>query len=130
MEQNNNNKIKKKNSFLLIKTPFIKQIIFASLTMIFFFFLWLKYLDIYTLHNRYITLPDFYGVHVHVLDSVTEELDLRYIVIDSAFHKNVDKGTILEQDPIAGTKVKKNRRIYFTINALSLTKIGDKIDST
>ena len=45
-------------------------------------------------------------------------LNLRYIVIDSAFHKKVEKGTILEQDPIARTKVKKNRRVYFTINAL------------
>ena len=86
--------------------------------MILCFFLWLKYIDIYTLHDRHILLPDFYGVHVHDLDSVMQALDLRYIVIDSVFHKKVEKGTILEQDPIAGTKVKKNRRVYFTINAL------------
>jgi beta-lactam-binding protein with PASTA domain len=82
------------------------------------FFLWLKYIDIYTLHDEYIVLPDFYGVYVNDLDSICKTLDLRYIIIDSVFNKKVEKGTILEQDPIAGTNVKENRRIYFTINAL------------
>ena len=86
--------------------------------MILCFVLWLKYIDIYTLHDEYIDLPDFYGVHVNDLDSVTNALDLRYIIIDSAFNKKAEKGTILEQDPIVGTKVKKNRRVYFNINAL------------
>ena len=137
MEENNNKKNNNKNkffpslyyfldlvlvgglfSFLDLCRLYFKQVVFASLAMIFFFFLWLKYIDIYTLHDRHILLPDFFGVHVHDLDSVMGALDLRYIVIDSAFHKKVEKGTILEQDPIAGTKVKKNRRVYFTINAL------------
>ncbi len=86
--------------------------------MLFCFFLWLKYIDFYTLHDVYIVIPDFYGVHINDLDSVCQDLDLRYVIIDSAFNKKVEKGTILEQDPIAGTKVKENRRVYFTINAL------------
>lgn len=86
--------------------------------MLFCFFLWLKYIDFYTLHDVYIVLPDFYGVHINDLDSVCKDLDLRYVIIDSVFNKKVEKGTILEQDPIAGTKVKENRRVYFTINAL------------
>jgi len=86
--------------------------------MLFCFFLWLKYIDFYTLHDVYIVIPDFYGVHINDLDSVCQDLDLRYVIIDSAFNKKVEKGTILEQDPISGTKVKENRRVYFTINAL------------
>ena len=116
MEQDNKSK-----SYLfsfLGNKPFIKQIIYAFVAMILCFLLWLKYIDVYTLHDEHIVVPDFYGVHIHDLDSVTESLYLRYIIIDSAFHKKVEKGTILEQDPIPGTKVKKNRRVYFTINAL------------
>ena len=86
--------------------------------MLFCFFLRLKYIDFYTLHDVYIVIPDFYGVHINDLDSVCQDLDLRYVIIDSAFNKKVEKGTILEQDPIAGTKVKENRRVYFTINSL------------
>ena len=95
-----------------------KQIIFAFCAMFLCFFLWLKYIDIYTHHDEHIVLPNFYGVHIQDLDSVCQELDLRYIIIDSVFNKKEEKGIILEQDPRVGTNVKENRRIYFTINAL------------
>ena len=95
-----------------------KQIIFAFCAMFLCFFLWLKYIDIYTHHDEHIVLPGFYGVHIQDLDSICQELDLRYIIIDSVFNKKEEKGVILEQDPRAGTNVKENRRIYFTINAL------------
>ena len=95
-----------------------KQIIFSFCAMFLCFFLWLKYIDIYTHHDEHIVLPDFYGVHIQDLDSVCQELDLRYIIIDSVFNKKEEKGIILEQDPRVGTNVKENRRIYFTINAL------------
>ena len=86
--------------------------------MFFCFYVWLKYIDFYTDHNQYIKLPDFYGIHISKIDSVCEELNLRYIIIDSVFNKKVNKGIVLEQDPMPGVDVKKNRRIYFTINAL------------
>ncbi len=92
--------------------------LYASFVMLFCFFLWLKYIDIYTLHDEYIVLPDFYGVHVNDLDSICKTLDLRYIIIDSVFNRKVERGTVLEQNPIAGKKVKEKRRIYFSINAL------------
>ncbi len=95
-----------------------KQIIFAFCAMFLCFFLWIKYIDIYTHHDEHIVLPDFYGVHIQDLDSVCQELDLRYVIIDSVFNKKEEKGIVLEQDPRAGTNVKENRRIYFTINAL------------
>tara|TARA_B100001142_G_scaffold327483_1_gene385231 strand:+ start:3016 stop:3813 length:798 start_codon:yes stop_codon:yes gene_type:complete len=105
--------------FSFLKNKFLyKQVIFALTAMFFCFYIWLKYIDFYTDHNKYIKLPDFYGIHINNIDSVCEELDLRYIIIDSVFNKKVDKGIILEQDPIPGVDVKKNRRIYFTINAL------------
>ena len=109
-----------KTSFLAIfkNRVFYKQLVFAIFAMLLCFFLWLRYIDFYTLHDEYIVLPDFYGVHINDLDSICQELDLRYVIIDSVFNKKVEKGTILEQDPIVGTKVKENRRVYFTINAL------------
>ena len=112
--------IESKSGFFTIfkNKVFYKQLFYSIIAMLLCFFLWLKYIDFYTLHDEHIVLPDFYGVHIQDLDSVCQELDLRYIIIDSVFNKKVEKGTILEQDPIAGTNVKENRRIYFTINAL------------
>mgnify|MGYP004023683053 CR=1 FL=1 len=97
---------------------FYKHLLYASFVMLLCFFLWLKYIDIYTLHDEYIVLPDFYGVHVNDLDSICKTLDLRYIIIDSVFNRKIERGTVLEQNPIAGKKVKEKRRIYFSINAL------------
>ena len=112
--------IESKSGFFTIfkNRVFYKQLFYSIIAMLLCFFLWLKYIDFYTLHDEHIVLPDFYGVHIQDLDSVCQELDLRYIIIDSVFNKKVEKGTILEQDPIAGTNVKENRRVYFTINAL------------
>ena len=116
MEKNNKSKV---SFFSMFKNRVLyKQIIFAFCAMFLCFFLWLKYIDIYTHHDEHIVLPDFYGVHIQDLDSVCQELDLRYIIIDSVFNKKEEKGIILEQDPRIGTNVKENRRIYFTINAL------------
>ena len=112
--------IESKSGFFIIfkNRVFYKQLFYSIIAMLLCFFLWLKYIDFYTLHDEHIVLPDFYGVHINDLDSVCQELDLRYFIIDSVFNKKVEKGTILEQDPIVGTKVKENRRVYFTINAL------------
>jgi len=116
LEKNNKSKV---SFFSMFKNRVLyKQIIFAFCAMFLCFFLWLKYIDIYTHHDEYIVLPGFYGVHIQDLDSICQELDLRYIIIDSVFNKKEEKGIILEQDPRAGTNVKENRRIYFTINAL------------
>ena len=116
MEKNNKSKV---SFFSMFKNRVLyKQIIFAFCAMFLCFFLWLKYIDIYTHHDEHIVLPGFYGVHIQDLDSICQELDLRYIIIDSVFNKKEEKGIILEQDPRAGTNVKENRRIYFTINAL------------
>ena len=116
MEKNSKSKV---SFFSMFKNRVLyKQIIFAFCAMFLCFFLWLKYIDIYTHHDEHIVLPDFYGVHIQDLDSVCQELDLRYIIIDSVFNKKEEKGIILEQDPRVGTNVKENRRIYFTINAL------------
>ena len=109
----------KSGFFTLFKNRvFYKQLFYSIIAMLLCFFLWLKYIDFYTLHDEYIVLPDFYGVHINDLDSVCQELDLRYVIIDSAFNKKEEKGTILEQDPVVSIKVKENRRVYFTINAL------------
>ena len=96
MEKNSKSKV----SFFSIfkKRVLYKQIIFAFCAMFLCFFLWLKYIDIYTHHDEHIVLPDFYGVHIQDLDSVCQELDLRYIIIDSVFNKKEEKGIILEHD--------------------------------
>ena len=49
---------------------FYKNFFYAGVTLILLFVLWLKYLDIYTNHNDYISVPDFKDVHITDLDSI------------------------------------------------------------
>lgn len=109
-----------------------RHLFFSGITLILLFVVWLKYLDIYTNHNDFIKVPDFNGIHVRNLDSVVETNSLRYVIIDSVFDKLKPKGVVVNQDPLSNTDVKKNRRIYLTINSLMPRKVNlpDILDLT
>jgi len=48
---------------------------------------------------------------------VAEDAGLRYEVLDSTnYNPDYPRFSILEQEPQAGSKVKDNRKIYFTVN--------------
>lgn len=100
-----------------------KNILFALITLFLLFFVWLKYLDIYTNHNDFIKVPDFRGIDISVMDSVFESLDLQYVVIDSIFDKSRKKGVVVNQEPASEKYVKENRKIYLTINSLKSRKV-------
>ena len=112
-------------SFLreIIRSLFLKHFLFAFITVILLFFIWLKFLDIYTLHDNYIKVPNYINIELDDLDSITEANNLRYIIIDSIFDRNRPKGIVVNQDPEPFTDVKKNRRIYLTINSLESRKV-------
>ena len=65
-----------------------KNLLFALITLFLLFFAWIKYLDIYTNHNDFIKVPELIGIDITAMDSVFENLDLRYTVIDSIFDKS------------------------------------------
>ena len=122
------------NSLLLMKhdilmlafhknKSFYKHTFFALITLVLLFIGWLKYLDYYTLHNKYIVVPDFINLPISALDSLVEVNDIRYVIIDSIFDKSKAKGVVVKQDPSALTNVKSNRKIYLIINSLQSRKV-------
>ena len=74
-------------------------------------------LRFYTRHDNLIELPNFSGLDIKVVDSVLVEKSLRYIVIDSVFNSELAPLSIIDQDPVAGSFVKEDRRIYLTVVA-------------
>lgn len=86
------------------------SIFFGILIML---ILWL--LNIYTRHGNYLVVPDFAGMTIDQATSNEEYKDYEFIVVDSVFELNKQKGVILRQDPFPSSKVKKNRKIYLTI---------------
>jgi len=100
-----------------------KHLLLAIITLVFLFLGWLKYLDYYTMHDKYIKVPDFNNMLITKLDSIVEANNIRYEIIDSIFDRSRVKGIVVNQDPEPFTDVKKNRKIYLTINSLQTRKV-------
>lgn len=74
---------------------------------------WLK--D-YTLHGQEITVPSVKGQRIGQVGLTLSRLRLKAVVVDSGYNRSLPTGTILEQNPASGQKVKPGREIYLTIN--------------
>lgn len=104
--------------FLLTK-QFLRHLgLAAALTLILLLgtLLWLK---IYTHHGKTIVVPDLTGLTVEEVDDVTSSRHLRFEVIDSVFSMEMPRGTVIKQNPNPTSRVKKNRKIFLTMNAVN-----------
>jgi eukaryotic-like serine/threonine-protein kinase len=71
----------------------------------------------YTHHGEAFSVPDFQEMTMQEVERVTKARDLRYEIIDSVFVNDQPGGTVVEQNPPPGFKVKRKRRIFLVINA-------------
>lgn len=109
--------------FLSSKT-FLKQIILALVALLVFCFIILKWLNISTNHGDFETVPDLTGKSINVAEIELKENNLVMQIQDSAnFNPKYPKFAVIEQDPIPGTKVKSERKIYLTLNPSGYRKI-------
>ena len=83
--------------------------------------LWLK---IYTHHGNTIVVPDLAGLPLNDVDDVTSSRRLRFEVVDSVFSTEMPRGTVIKQNPNASSRVKKNRKIFLTMNAVNLEMVS------
>ena len=75
----------------------------------------LQSLSWYTKHNEFIIVPDFRTLYVNDVIGNPDYRDYNFMVSDSVFDPEKQPGTILFQDPMAGSRVKRNRMVYFSI---------------
>jgi eukaryotic-like serine/threonine-protein kinase len=80
-------------------------------------------LRLYTHHGRSILVPNFSDIPVSDAKKIISSNHLRYEIFDSIFIAERARGVIIDQHPKPGFLVKKNRIIYFTINASSPGKM-------
>lgn len=83
-------------------------------------FVVLKGLDIYTQHGETVVVPDVKGMTENEAGMLLRNHGFEYQVTDSSYMKNALPGSILDQNPAGGMKVKSGRVIYVTINSLSI----------
>lgn len=84
----------------------------------------LSCLDDYTRHGHFITVPVFYDLIPEEAAEEAAREHLKVQVIDSLYDEQARPGTVVEQYPSPGARVKENRLIHLTINASSPEKIA------
>ena len=96
---------------------FFKQILIAFVGLIVFVFVIKIVLIFSTNHNQKIEVPNLSKLSIEEAALKLIELDLDYIVIDSAsYNPDYPKFSVIEQNPEAGDFVKEKRKIYLTLN--------------
>ncbi|MGM0566290.1 MAG: PASTA domain-containing protein [Bacteroidota bacterium] len=107
----------------LFNATFLKHLVFIIIAGIVIIFGAIKALDIYTLNNEEYTLPNYKDLTIDELDEYRLGSELEFIIADSLYDDKEEPGTILAQNPPAGSKVKRGRNIYLTI----VTETPEKI---
>ena len=74
-------------------------------------------LNIFTRHNQHNPVPDFVGVHISDVEQMAKKANLKLEIVDSIYAPVYAGGSVIEQDPIAGTEVKNGRRVFVTITS-------------
>ncbi len=77
--------------------------------------IWLKR---YTRHGELMRVPDLQGLTVDEAVGMLSDRRLFAVVIDSIHTDDLPKGSIVDQDPDAGSEVKPDRKIYLVLNAV------------
>ncbi|MFD0843949.1 PASTA domain-containing protein [Flaviramulus multivorans] len=77
-----------------------------------------------TNHGDFETVPDLKGKSINVAQVELEDNNLVMQIQDSAnYNPDYPKFSVIEQDPVAGAKVKEDRKIYITLNPSGYRKI-------
>ena len=91
----------------------------------FMFFIFFKVIDLslkkYTRHNDVIYVPSLIGLDLHTTKDTLYNMGLNFEIIDSAsYNPEYNRGDILSHQPKSGSEVKEGRKIYITINPLTI----------
>lgn len=103
----------------LISKVFWKNLGYAALIALGIFFITLLFLMIYTHHGQKKTVPDLYGMTIEEASKTARKAKMQFQLVDSIYTSIVQRGHVLEQNPPAGYKAKKNRKISCIINAFN-----------
>jgi beta-lactam-binding protein with PASTA domain len=102
---------------------FFKHLALAFLIISVIIFITLFRLKSYTHHGESLSVPDFSGLSIGEIESVAEQNDVEFEIIDSMHFDGAQPGVVVEQVPEAGFKVKRNRIVYLTINSTVPEKV-------
>jgi beta-lactam-binding protein with PASTA domain len=102
----------------LTSSTFFKNLFFALVIVILFLVAFVKFLDFSTNHGEEIKVPNLSKMKLEIAEEKLDEEGLELFLLDTVeFRPEFPPYSIVEQDPIAGSKVKDGRKIYVKLNA-------------
>ncbi len=101
---------------------YVRHIILAAATLILLVLLVNLCLMIYTRHGKTFETPSFAGLSFTEAQQLAHREDLRVEVSDSIFLPYKKPGSVIEQNPKPKVRVKNNRTIFLTLNAITAKK--------
>ncbi|MCD8402872.1 PASTA domain-containing protein [Tenacibaculum finnmarkense] len=109
---------KLKNLFQFIKSKtFFIQIGIAVVSLFITVFVLKWWLGFTTNHYQKIQVPNLHKMSLAQVEKKLEELNLDFIIIDSAtYNPEYPKKSVIEQNPAVNDFVKEKRKIYLTLN--------------
>lgn len=93
---------------------FLKNVLLAALVVFCVVLIAFFSLNYYTRHGSGIPVPKLMGINIDRASALLDDQGFEY-KIDSVYLPDKAPGTVVQQDPDAGTNVKENRTIYLTI---------------
>ncbi|WP_458627433.1 PASTA domain-containing protein [Winogradskyella sp. PC D3.3] len=108
----------------LTSKVFFKQLALAIVALVVLGFVTLKWLNVSTKHGKFIIVPDLKGKSIETVSIELKDYDLAMEIQDSAnYNPKYPKYSVIEQNPIAGSEVKENRKIYLILNPSGYRKV-------
>lgn len=101
----------------------IKNVLILFFLTVFLFYGMLVLIRHYTHHGEALPVPDVTGMSVAEAGKLLEAQKMRWHLSDSIYVTSVKPGAVVNQNPEPGTKVKENRNVFLTMNALASEKI-------
>jgi beta-lactam-binding protein with PASTA domain len=99
--------------------PVLANISLVILLFIVLSYLSLLFLKVYTHHGQSIVVPSYKGLSNKEVALLSKKENLRYQVIDSIYIFDAIPGSVLEQYPSPGDRVKQKRIIYLTVASVT-----------
>lgn len=109
--------------YFLGRKKFYFHFLIAIVVSLFLLWIVLKSMDIFTQHGDVYIVPDFDGQTLEQLSDEGYDDYFIFKIIDSVYFKSKEKGTVVLQNPLPGSKVKQGRHVYLTIVAQTPEKV-------
>ncbi len=98
---------------------FFMQLFLALALIALILFATLKGLSKYTHHGVSYPVPNLTGLSTKEAVASAHANKLKIVIVDSVFNKKFAPGTVVDQQPVANSKVKENRTIFLTVNSMN-----------